>query len=119
VFFFVSYGPDYDSAGMTWVRGNPPVMTTIPAAVGAGAVVPPVAEREFVHWLDRDTGTIISTLNPYPHTVTRAVNAQAVTRPKAPPQVSYVETLITDGFGSVTGGGTFASGASNSWSWLP
>jgi hypothetical protein len=89
VYFFVSYGPGYDASGETWVRGNPPVMTAIPAAVAAGAIEPPVVEYEF----DGNytfAGVLINRLPDYAGTLT--VNTDIETRYKVvtPPPVQSV-----------------------------
>lgn len=84
------------------------------------ATVQPIepAGREFVHWINEDTGEVISTLNPYPHAVTGNIRAKAITRPKAPPIETGTETLSNDGFGVVVGTGTFPIGQMNVWEWL-
>lgn len=110
-FFFVSYGPAYDGSGETWVRGDPPALTAIPAAVGMAI---PVGEREFDHWLDMDTGAILGMVNPLTFTLTGNRNIRAITRPK----VIMFTCLTSADSGSVTGGGTYPINTMITLEWL-
>lgn len=80
----------------------------------------PQAEREFDHWLDVDSNTVIGTTNPLPYTVTGPRHIRAMTRPKPPAPTPLHEIVVdTDGYGTVTGGGMFALGAATLLEWRP
>ena len=71
--------------------------------------LPVEEEREFDHW--EENGVSLGTDNPLSFVITSNRNIKAVTRPKQSPPISYTCTTSTDGFGSVTGGGTYKPNA--------
>lgn len=87
-------------------------------AHGIADTIPTVpGERELDHWVDLDTGADLGNANPLVFTITSNRSIRAITRPVvARPLICQTST---DGFGTVTGGGTFAAGAQVTLQWLP
>jgi hypothetical protein len=72
-------------------------------------------EREFDHW--EENGVFLSADNPLSFIISSDRDIRAVTRPKIAPPVSYNCRTSTDGFGSVTGGGTYKPNATVTLEW--
>lgn len=101
-----------------WAEAIPQWADYVSAHPTPQPVEPPSTDREFDHWLDVDSNTVISADNPLSLTVDRNRNIRAVTRPKAPPVVTYSVTVSAD-YGSVSGGGTYAAGSVARLEWMP
>lgn len=112
-YYVISSGTASDNESrQTIVRGG--IVSQIANGIHDTAlVVPPVTtDREFAGWLDLDTQQIISTSPAYDLSMTRNYNIRSTTRPKvAPPPITYTCQLSTDGYGAVTGAGTYAANA--------
>ena len=111
-YFFILQGPSFAASGEEWVSHQD-------IAKGLGDYVAPVADRELDHWLDLDTNANLGTDNPLTLAADRNWNVRAVTRPKPIVPVTYTALTSTDGYGVVTGGGTYTAGAAITLTWSP
>jgi len=107
---------DNDSR-QTLVRNG--VITPIADGIRDGVFNPAPVEREFDHWLDEDTGANLGTANPLTYVITQDRHIKAITRPKVTPPASATAFVSTDGFGSVSGGGSYTVGSSVTHLWSP
>jgi hypothetical protein len=100
VYFFVSYGPAYDSSGETWVRGNPPALTAIPAAVGSDGSVPPAPTYKLLHY-HIDGGTA-QTTNPFQIVMNQAHSVLVEAIEVSPEKFFLIVTVAPEGALTVT-----------------
>lgn len=99
-----------NTSRQTIVRGG--IVSAIADGIRDGVFTEP--DREFDHWEDLDTGANLGTVNPLTITVLSNRNIKAITRPKS---TTYTVSVTTDGYGTVTGGGTYTSGTAAILKW--
>jgi hypothetical protein len=113
LYIISSNTPADNTSRQTIVRGG--IVSQIAHGI-ADTTPPALGERELDHWVDLDTGADLGNANPLKFIITSNRNIRAITRPKVIP---FICLASTDGFGTVTGGGTYAPNAEVSLEWLP